>query len=83
MILHDFLANLWITLIQILLISSKVINKPNMDSANSDGTSADDAKVKSDLFKLVEKLRIELNVKDQELQKKDEELTKERQEKQV
>jgi hypothetical protein len=54
-----------------------------MDSTNSDGTLADDAKVKSDLFKLVEKLRIELNVKDQELQVKDDELAKERQEKQV
>jgi hypothetical protein len=54
-----------------------------MDSTNSDKTSADDAKVKNDLFNLVEKLRIELNVKDQELQVKDEQLTKEKEEKQV
>jgi hypothetical protein len=38
--------------------------------------SADDAKIKSDLLNLVEKLRIELQVKD-------EELAKEKQEKQV
>jgi hypothetical protein len=54
-----------------------------MDSTKSSETSADDAKVKSDLFNLVEKLRIELNVKDQELQVKDDELMKERQEKKV
>jgi ATP-dependent protease HslVU (ClpYQ) peptidase subunit len=54
----------------------------NMDSIKSD-TSADDAKIKSDLFNLVEKLQIELHKKDEELQKKDQELAKERQEKQV
>jgi ATP-dependent protease HslVU (ClpYQ) peptidase subunit len=61
-----------------------------MDSIKSDGTLAGDAKIRSDLFKLVENLRIELQekddelqVKDQELQKKDEELAKETQEKQV
>jgi hypothetical protein len=54
-----------------------------MNSTKSDKTSADDAKVKNDLFNLVEKLRIELNVKDQELHKKDENLTKEKKEKQV
>jgi hypothetical protein len=54
-----------------------------MDSTKSDKTSADDDKVKSDLFTLVEKLRIELHVKDQELKVKEEDLTKERQEKQV
>jgi hypothetical protein len=54
-----------------------------MDSRKSDKTSADDDKVKSDLFNLVEKLRIELNVKDHELQVKDEELTKEKEAKQV
>jgi hypothetical protein len=47
-----------------------------MDSTKSNETSADDAKIKNDLFNLVEKLRIELN-------KKDEELAKEKQEKQV
>jgi predicted RNA binding protein with dsRBD fold (UPF0201 family) len=47
-----------------------------MDLTKSDETSADDAKVKSGLFNLVEKLQIEL-------QNKDEELVKERQEKQV
>jgi uncharacterized protein (DUF3084 family) len=50
------------------------------DSTNSDGTSADDAKIKSDLFDLAEKLRIELQKKDEELQKKDEELQKKDQE---
>lgn len=67
------------------------------DPTKSDGTSTDDDKIKSDLFDLAEKLRIELQkkdeelhvkdqelqVKDQELQAKDEELTKENQEKQV
>jgi hypothetical protein len=47
-----------------------------MDSTNSDGKSADDDKVKSDLFDLVEKLHVEL-------QKKDEDLAKEKLEKQV
>jgi hypothetical protein len=46
------------------------------DSIKADKTSADDAKIKTDLFNLVEKLRIELRVKD-------EELAKEKQEKQV
>jgi hypothetical protein len=62
----------------------------NMDSTKSDKTSADDDKVKSDLFNLAEKLQIELQVKDQELQAKDkelqgkdEELAKEKLEKQV
>jgi hypothetical protein len=54
-----------------------------MDSTKSGETSADDAKIKSDLFNLVENLRIELRVKDQELQVKDEKLAKEKQEKQV
>jgi hypothetical protein len=57
-----------------------------MDSTKSDKTpssTGDDAKVKNDLFNLVEKLRIELHLKDKELQGKDEELAKERQEKQV
>jgi ATP-dependent protease HslVU (ClpYQ) peptidase subunit len=53
------------------------------NSTKSDGTSADDAKVKNDLFNLVEKLQIELQKKHQELQKKDEELAKEKQKKQV
>jgi hypothetical protein len=53
------------------------------DATKSGETSADDAKVKNDLFNLVENLRIELCVKDQELLEKDEELAKERQEKQV
>jgi uncharacterized membrane protein len=47
-----------------------------MDSTKSDEKSADDIKLKNDLFNLVEKLQIELR-------KKDEELTKEKQEKQV
>jgi hypothetical protein len=54
-----------------------------MDSTKSDGTSADDAKIKSDLFNLVENLRIELQKKDQKLLEKDDELAKEKQEKQV
>jgi hypothetical protein len=61
-----------------------------MDPTKSDGTSADDAKIKSDLFNLVEKLRIELHKKDQQLQQKDdelqgkdEELAKEKQKKKV
>jgi ribosomal protein S4 len=61
-----------------------------MDSTKYDETLSDDAKIKSDLFNLAEKLHIELRkknqelqVKDEELQKKDEELAKERQEKQV
>jgi hypothetical protein len=61
-----------------------------MDPAKSDQASADDAKIKSDLFNLVEKLQIELRKKDQELQvkkqeqqEKDKELTKEKQKNQV
>jgi hypothetical protein len=50
-----------------------------MDSTKSDKTSADDAKIKSDLFNLVENLRIELRVKDEELQTKDTEWAKEKQ----
>jgi uncharacterized membrane protein len=46
------------------------------DLPKFDETSADDIKIKSDLFNLVEKLRIEL-------QEKDEELAKEKQENQV
>jgi hypothetical protein len=46
------------------------------NSTNYNETSADDTKVKDDLIKLVEKLRIEL-------QAKNEELTKEKEEKQV
>jgi ATP-dependent protease HslVU (ClpYQ) peptidase subunit len=45
--------------------------------------STDDLKIKSDLFNLVEKLRIEVQKNDEELLKKDEELAKEKQEKQV
>jgi hypothetical protein len=46
-----------------------------MDSTKSDKTSSDDdAKIKTDLFNLVEKLRIELQQKDQQLQAKDQEL---------
>jgi hypothetical protein len=41
----------------------------NIDSTKSNETSADDAKIKSDLFKLVEKLQIELQEKDEELVK--------------
>jgi preprotein translocase subunit SecE len=52
-----------------------------MDSTSQ--TSADDAKIKNDLFNLVENLRIELHKKDQQLQVKDEELAKEKKEKQV
>jgi hypothetical protein len=54
-----------------------------MDSTKFDETSADDDKIKSDLFNLVENLRIEMRVKDKNLQKRDEELAKERQENQV
>jgi uncharacterized protein (DUF3084 family) len=49
-----------------------------MDSTSQ--TSADDAKIKSDLFNLVEKLQIELQEKHEELQKKDQELQKKDQE---
>jgi ATP-dependent protease HslVU (ClpYQ) peptidase subunit len=49
-----------------------------MDSTKSDDTSADDAKIKDDLFNLVEKLRIELQEKDQQLQVKDKKLAKEK-----
>jgi hypothetical protein len=63
-------------IIQIWIISSSSDQQTNMDSTKSDGTSAEDAKIKSDLFNLVEKLQIEL-------QQKNEELTKEKQEKQV
>jgi hypothetical protein len=54
-----------------------------MDSTQSDEASADDAKVKSDLFKLVEKLRIELQKKEEELQVKDKKLAKAKREKKV
>jgi hypothetical protein len=54
-----------------------------MDSTKSDKTSADDDKVKSDLFNLAEKLRSELRVQDQEQQFKDEKLAKEKQKNQV
>jgi hypothetical protein len=48
----------------------------NSPSNTAQFQSADDAKLKSDLFNLIEKLRIEL-------QKKDKVLAKEKQEKQV
>jgi hypothetical protein len=54
-----------------------------MDSTKSDATATDDEKVKNDLFNLVENLRIELQVKDQELNLKDKKLAKEKQEKKV
>jgi hypothetical protein len=52
-----------------------------MDSSNQ--ALADATKLNNDLFELVEKLRIQLNEKDEELQGKDEELAKEKQEKEV
>jgi hypothetical protein len=45
-----------------------------MDSTSQ--TSADDEKIKSDLFNLVENLQIELQKKDEELQNQDKELQK-------
>jgi hypothetical protein len=53
-----------------------------MDSTKSAGeTSADDIKVKTDLFNLAENLQIELHVKDEELKVKDTKLAKEKQKK--
>jgi hypothetical protein len=45
-----------------------------MDLIKFDETAADDAKIKSALFKLVEKLRIKMRKKDKKLRKKDQEL---------
>jgi membrane protein involved in colicin uptake len=74
-VLHGFIiAKLWI---------SSSDQQINMDSTKSGETLADDPKIKSDLLNRVEKLQIELHVKDQELQVKDEELAKEKEEKQV
>jgi hypothetical protein len=47
-----------------------------MDSTKSYETSTDDAKIKSDLFKLAEKLRIELHKKDGKLQRRNQKLQK-------
>jgi hypothetical protein len=59
--------------------------QPNMvgSTKSADETSADDDKIKSDLFNLVENLRIELQKKDQELNLKDKKLAKEKQQKKV
>jgi hypothetical protein len=65
------------------LLSSREQQTNMEDSTKSDETATDDAKVKNDLFNLVEKLRIELNVKDQELKIKDRKLANEKQLKKV
>jgi hypothetical protein len=53
-----------------------------MDSTTQTSTDGD-GKLNSDLFKLAEKLRIELQKKEEQLQVKDQELANEKQEKQV
>jgi hypothetical protein len=65
------------------LLSSREQQTNMEDLTKSDETLADDAKVKNDLFNLVENLRIELQKKDEELKIKDEKLAKDKQEKKV